>query len=56
MAGIGFLSGVIEEYVLLGYEAASVAISFPTFRDLQRSEYRRRKFTSSSVLTLAYFN
>jgi hypothetical protein len=33
MAVIGFLSGVIEEYVLLGYDAASIVVSFATFRD-----------------------
>jgi hypothetical protein len=33
MAVIGFLSGVVEVYVLLEYDAASMAVSFPTFRD-----------------------
>jgi hypothetical protein len=33
MAVIGFLSGVVEVYVLLEYDAVSMALSFPPFRD-----------------------
>jgi hypothetical protein len=33
MAVTGFLRGMVEDYVLLVYETASMAVSFPAFRD-----------------------
>jgi hypothetical protein len=61
MAVIGFLGSVVEVYILLGYDAASMAVSFLTFRDnavVSSSKVRisKKNFTSSSVPTLAYFN